>query len=125
MNEPIVVFHTAILANSKGFNWPTIKSYGLTPDEPCISTDDNLPFDINTKGKYGYSAPTLSHLHKWLMETQDLYVYVLASGKDSFSYILEKLREGCAEIITVYENRRFTSHAAAFEAGLVQALLHT
>lgn len=122
MTQPLISLATAQLAREKGFNWETLHHF--VGDREITIVLPVLPANHNAD-PLKKSRPTLAHLKQWLLETSDMYVYIISSGKNSFTYILERLHKDYAEILPVMEERKFISHPEALEAGLVQALLRS
>ena len=119
MEETLIGFETAKLANNKGFNvecdyfYNKGSNYKLQNDS-IIRTGDDLI----------YEAPTQSLLQKWLREKHELSLEIFSlsyHNKIQFTFNLKKLNKYEIAILSK-DNLHYNSHEEALGAGLIESL---
>tara|TARA_R110000772_G_scaffold68118_4_gene150911 strand:+ start:12034 stop:12390 length:357 start_codon:yes stop_codon:yes gene_type:complete len=115
MKEQVIEFETAKLAKEKGF--PTLE-YGYEYNKEGQVVDP-------TFSKGGYSIPTQSLLHRWLMEIHGYYVIVIPTITSNWTFkIINVLKKNTMEIppYTDVSGEDFPNFQQALEKGLKEAL---
>lgn len=131
MEEPLVKFETAKLAQEKGFNEPCFDYYsvgGLGRVQPITGMKYEGVTNTELQKDACISVPTQSLLKMWLRKKHDIHVQILALDieetgkldyvqtiyvKDTFMYVM----------LGSFENRvRFSDYENALETGLQEAL---
>ena len=124
MEETLISFETAVLAEEKGFNIATVYGYdnngslkeyftyaSYSPGEPEIRIEDFIC-------KWEYQAPTQGLLQKWLREKHNLHVLpILNWYPDRYDYEILRENEAPLRSKSIESN-----YEQALEAGLFEAL---
>lgn len=126
MEEQLVSFDTAKLADNKGFDWPTINYLNIwSREEDNIQDIDALGLPKNFKKDYLYSRPTQSLLQKWLRDVHGIHVTCFMDT-DDFAQGYTRLQYFAglfSPILNIEKNMEVQeTYEKALEEGLLAAL---
>jgi len=112
IEEDLITFETANLANEKGFNVWCSSAYFST-EYLGMATE----IDYDTFIKDTYLAPTQSVLQKWLRKNYHIHISVEYTGQYFVKY-----KTGYGSTYVNCANQNFNSYEQALEYGLFEAL---
>jgi len=95
MKEQLITFDTAKLAKEKGFNYPTLYSYGAEEELSDMDGEyfEERNFNLLKESEYwNVSAPTQSLLQKWLREEHEIDITVMIVVASSYGITIHKNR---------------------------------
>lgn len=136
MQEQLIEFKTAKLAKEKGFDWEVNHYYDTTNcNWHRVSKYENLtnkcwiqePDGSNCKSRIGWiSAPTQSHLQKWLRDVHKIYLQPILLSQlvpeSGWGYELTWIDKKIKTVFNTDESEEYKTCEESLEVGLLEAL---
>ena len=121
MEETIITYETAKLAQEKGFNVPLSRVFDLGSTKSHYrgwsTRCDNSEFDLN--GHKQISAPTQSLLQKWLREVHNIHISVKPRTFNPDTDYVSEILTGPTKLL-IYEG---DTYEGALERALKSSLI--